>query len=74
MVAERRIKGNRANSSCSLAKISMVAELYVVKLINGISCSLAKISMVAELSSLLRLYFSCCSLAKISMVAEPQNI
>ena len=55
---------------CSLAKISMVAELSVSSVESKLRCSLAKISMVAEL------YpdeWGCevsCSLAKISMVAE----
>ena len=34
--------------SCSLAKISMVAELVVVRNRLVVRCSLAKISMVAE--------------------------
>ena len=34
--------------SCSLAKISMVAEQCLVSLSGVLSCSLAKISMVAE--------------------------
>ena len=34
--------------SCSLAKISMVAELAIVKALAITRCSLAKISMVAE--------------------------
>ena len=40
-----------ANTSCSLAKISMVAELSIIALVVNLGCSLAKISMVAELGS-----------------------
>ena len=36
-------------SGCSLAKISMVAELLPISLTSAAGCSLAKISMVAEL-------------------------
>ena len=35
---------------CSLAKISMVAELGEIATAGDVGCSLAKISMVAELS------------------------
>ena len=70
MVAEHIRACSIGNGCCSLAKISMVAEL-VLQILNFIlGCSLAKISMVAELwiCTTNRLY--CCSLAKISMVAE----
>ena len=50
MVAERKHLFAKSISGCSLAKISMVAELVgTIKLIS-FGCSLAKISMVAELS------------------------
>ena len=55
---------------CSLAKISMVAELQGMFLTYSICCSLAKISMVAELVLLCSIMLIGCSLAKISMVAE----
>ena len=56
--------------SCSLAKISMVAELEGTWENIKRCCSLAKISMVAELIITALLVFMSCSLAKISMVAE----
>ena len=70
MVAEPDDKQESVKASCSLAKISMVAELWVAFLVLIQSCSLAKISMVAEQSLLVWQTFYCCSLAKISMVAE----
>ena len=48
MVAERKMGYDRALAGCSLAKISMVAELVVEHSGTLSSCSLAKISMVAE--------------------------
>ena len=48
MVAERKTFIDVDGVGCSLAKISMVAELIPKEIINRISCSLAKISMVAE--------------------------
>ena len=59
--------------SCSLAKISMVAEHDEGHIISMDSCSLAKISMVAELESTQPQVQGSCSLAKISMVAEPYS-
>ena len=41
-------------NSCSLAKISMVAELSLFSDFFKYCCSLAKISMVAELSNALK--------------------
>ena len=49
MVAELASIALVAAESCSLAKISMVAEPYAKQVAGTISCSLAKISMVAEL-------------------------
>ena len=48
MVAERTMAILTKLSSCSLAKISMVAEHPVQWAIDTARCSLAKISMVAE--------------------------
>ena len=48
MVAEHDICCTARLYSCSLAKISMVAELKLVEKKQNLSCSLAKISMVAE--------------------------
>ena len=50
MVAEQFLMIHSCMISCSLAKISMVAELDYEVSIEKLSCSLAKISMVAELS------------------------
>ena len=70
MVAERILLHFQRQHSCSLAKISMVAEL-LGNLHNSLTCcSLAKISMVAEHPKLSVYSQLCCSLAKISMVAE----
>ena len=60
--------------SCSLAKISMVAERLHEECSTFTCCSLAKISMVAELIGTLHCFSKCCSLAKISMVAEPEPL
>ena len=49
MVAERGSMTSIVRESCSLAKISMVAELKERVYHAQFSCSLAKISMVAEL-------------------------
>ena len=70
MVAERNVKNHDTGHCCSLAKISMVAELYPTYKLNFVGCSLAKISMVAELQVGFAILLTCCSLAKISMVAE----
>ena len=48
MVAEHYFFNNFLLICCSLAKISMVAELKVGFFMQTRSCSLAKISMVAE--------------------------
>ena len=48
MVAEPLNKNYSEGDSCSLAKISMVAEQWAGDRINHSGCSLAKISMVAE--------------------------
>ena len=48
MVAERSCTGYMSFLSCSLAKISMVAEPIKSQSLTIESCSLAKISMVAE--------------------------
>ena len=48
MVAEPLLKMSLSEISCSLAKISMVAELKSANKESKESCSLAKISMVAE--------------------------
>ena len=48
MVAERVYTCLMYSSSCSLAKISMVAELGGIRMAQERGCSLAKISMVAE--------------------------
>ena len=48
MVAEPPTYSKNLKVSCSLAKISMVAELFHTGLHGNVSCSLAKISMVAE--------------------------
>ena len=74
MVAELSPPRTFPSSCCSLAKISMVAELFTFLIAFRFRCSLAKISMVAEQFSLQFKFANCCSLAKISMVAEPQNI
>ena len=74
MVAEPATPADNYNDRCSLAKISMVAELELKSLVLLLRCSLAKISMVAERPQSVRLMETRCSLAKISMVAEPQNI
>ena len=74
MVAEQRDSIKSYIFCCSLAKISMVAELKYKSNLTDNGCSLAKISMVAEPVGKSRLFMFCCSLAKISMVAEPQNI
>ena len=60
----------REHVSFSLAKISMVAEQFLMIHSCMISCSLAKISMVAEHIKTIQKSFNSCSLAKISMVAE----
>ena len=74
MVAERCTSLTFVVMSCSLAKISMVAELNLDDIGANVCCSLAKISMVAEHKGDLAIARGSCSLAKISMVAEPQNI
>ena len=48
MVAEHKNMIVELKSSCSLAKISMVAELCYIVILMFFRCSLAKISMVAE--------------------------
>ena len=48
MVAEHITQGENGQWSCSLAKISMVAEHPFLMILIFYSCSLAKISMVAE--------------------------
>ena len=48
MVAEQETTTEACSDSCSLAKISMVAELVRRRKRTINSCSLAKISMVAE--------------------------
>ena len=70
MVAERVECKKKLDTCCSLAKISMVAELPPDDLMGIFRCSLAKISMVAEPVSLGKRIQRSCSLAKISMVAE----
>ena len=70
MVAERFLAFYYLLYSCSLAKISMVAEHVTTSGVNKKSCSLAKISMVAERAFFVTLKHRGCSLAKISMVAE----
>ena len=70
MVAERISNKHRPKVCCSLAKISMVAELDYLNTCMHDSCSLAKISMVAEQTFLKTEQAYSCSLAKISMVAE----
>ena len=70
MVAEQDIKRQYDVEGCSLAKISMVAELIRNTMKKDICCSLAKISMVAERIKISNVQQRCCSLAKISMVAE----
>ena len=70
MVAEHLVYLFLLPISCSLAKISMVAEPEHDVSIPGISCSLAKISMVAEPPLADFIKGASCSLAKISMVAE----
>ena len=70
MVAEPVGELYHQTKSCSLAKISMVAERRPQKTWTPDSCSLAKISMVAELIRDTNFINACCSLAKISMVAE----
>ena len=49
MVAEPAKSLGSSKKSCSLAKISMVAERTAARTIQRQCCSLAKISMVAEL-------------------------
>ena len=70
MVAERPTRVRSELVSCSLAKISMVAELEGTWENIKRCCSLAKISMVAELNIITVPITESCSLAKISMVAE----
>ena len=70
MVAEHLRIVDYLIKSCSLAKISMVAELDISGLAPLYCCSLAKISMVAELIMVIISLVIRCSLAKISMVAE----
>ena len=48
MVAELKADNIKPSESCSLAKISMVAEHSITYTLETCSCSLAKISMVAE--------------------------
>ena len=48
MVAEQKEFDNSMFQSCSLAKISMVAEQSFLYVTVTVCCSLAKISMVAE--------------------------
>ena len=74
MVAERKEGLHYDKFSCSLAKISMVAEQLVNSVTYFKSCSLAKISMVAELFIEDGYSVDSCSLAKISMVAEHRNV
>ena len=74
MVAERVGRRRNNRRSCSLAKISMVAELSLLIFLSQQCCSLAKISMVAELGKAHEYEDKCCSLAKISMVAELLNL
>ena len=70
MVAEHESANTPLRLRCSLAKISMVAELVEHAIITYVRCSLAKISMVAERMISYSFLLCCCSLAKISMVAE----
>ena len=70
MVAEPAVIEATANLGCSLAKISMVAELWYRVCYCCLCCSLAKISMVAEQEHCFTIFSKGCSLAKISMVAE----
>ena len=70
MVAELVLYFILFTPCCSLAKISMVAELNKMCDTPIQRCSLAKISMVAELVQVSFFTPICCSLAKISMVAE----
>ena len=70
MVAEHKDGILNARKCCSLAKISMVAELCIHYACFKDRCSLAKISMIAELPPVLSTLIVRCSLAKISMVAE----
>ena len=70
MVAEQHYPVRTIPLCCSLAKISMVAELLITPVICIKSCSLAKISMVAERMGSICNSIRSCSLAKISMVAE----
>ena len=70
MVAEQDDLSFLSSIRCSLAKISMVAELKGNFGHDRTSCSLAKISMVAERPSKITTREISCSLAKISMVAE----
>ena len=74
MVAEPHIPPKKSPIRCSLAKISMVAELATMTMELGAGCSLAKISMVAERIILKSISVMRCSLAKISMVAERKQI
>ena len=48
MVAEHEKSNFKKVARCSLAKISMVAELIFLRILQALGCSLAKISMVAE--------------------------
>ena len=70
MVAEQVLPFFSTISRCSLAKISMVAELTLFSDFFKYCCSLAKISMVAEQKRVFLQKKESCSLAKISMVAE----
>ena len=71
MVAEHISLFYHHLTSCSLAKISMVAEPAIDGVYTSLGCSLAKISMVAERQLYEVELLDGCSLAKISMVAEP---
>ena len=70
MVAEPPFNNKSTSDCCSLAKISMVAELSEMQYAHKWRCSLAKISMVAEHIPYIYDNGKGCSLAKISMVAE----
>ena len=72
MVAERDRSEVVRYYGCSLAKISMVAELHLALTHYTACCSLAKISMVAEPTKNPEIIQQSCSLAKISMVAEQE--
>ena len=73
MVAEHKDYKKLIQHGCSLAKISMVAELIMPADSVKECCSLAKISMVAEPTRADVVAQNRCSLAKISMVAELLN-